>query len=261
MSCLDSGACFDARKEVVSRFCWLTPDAIPAQLDLRMRGWELCECDIPGIDCIGIFHVADLDDMGWMHVLSSFGHDTRRYVLVAGVEFAHQRATLLRTGFGDAVPREIGMDEIAARASRIAESSQWLPRTREFGALKLDLLAREAFGFDEPLNLNPREFALLWRLSDSAGHVVDKQSLIQDVWRMGFVPETNSIAVHMSRLRRKLSFAGLAGMIETSSRGGYRLRVLPGRQDKPSGPSQHRTIAPSRSDPADHQLPADVSGV
>jgi DNA-binding response OmpR family regulator len=223
---LDIGACFDAGEDVASRFCWLTADAVPARFDLRSRGWELSGREEPGPSCVGIFHAAKFDSMGWIHVLSSLDHEARRYILVAGVEHAHQRATLLHIGFGEAVPPDISMDEYAARAGRIAESGQWLPRAREIGALKLDLLAREAFGFDKPLNLNPREFALLWRLSDNVGHVVPKQLLVQDVWRMGFVPETNSIAVHMSRLRRKLSFVGLARMVETSVGGGYRLRPL-----------------------------------
>ena len=96
------------------------------------------------------------------------------------------------------------------------------PRTRRVGRLTLDLLAREAFGDGKPLNLNPREFALIWRLADSIDQFVSKQALIYDVWRMGFVPETNSVAVHMSRLRRKLAFVGFAGIIEHPPSGGDR---------------------------------------
>jgi hypothetical protein len=46
---------------------------------------------------------------------------------------------------------------------------------------------------------------------------------VQDVLRLGFAPESNSIAVHLSRLRTKLAAGGLEGLIETGS-GGYRLR-------------------------------------
>ena len=38
---------------------------------------------------------------------------------------------------------------------------------------------------------------------------------------MGFVPETNSLAVHVSRLRGKLNTAGLEGLVETAPSGGY----------------------------------------
>lgn len=225
MSCLDTSACFDTRGESVSRFCWLAPGEIPTHLDLRPCGWKLSDCNRPSEACIGIFPAAGLERLEWMRIVSSFDYEARKYVLVIGVE-ANERATLLQIGFGDAVSEEIGIEEFEARVRRVAEASQKLPRCRTIGPLKLDLLAREAFGFDKPLNLNPREFALLWRLADNVGHPVGKQSLIQDVWRMGFVPETNSIAVHMSRLRRKLSFVGLVKMIETAPPGGYRLRPL-----------------------------------
>lgn len=245
MSCVDTSACFDMRGEVVSRFCWLAPGEIPAHLDLRQCGWTLSGCDQPCEGCIGIFPAAGLDSMEWMRILSSFDYETRKYILVAGVEPAHERTTLLQIGFGDAVSLDVSIEELEARASRIAETSRWLPRSRKVGSLTLDLLAREAFGHDKPLNLNPREFALLWRLTDNVGHPVPKQSLIQDVWRMGFVPETNSIAVHMSRLRRKLAFAGLAGMIETAP-GGYCLRPVAENKAGDFDPDARKT-APRRS--------------
>ncbi|HKT86466.1 MAG TPA: response regulator transcription factor [Novosphingobium sp.] len=172
-----------------------------------------------------------------MDILSSIPDETRKHILVTGVERAEERGELLQIGFGDALSRDVDLGELEARARRVAEASSWLPRHRQIGPLRLDLLAREAFGFDRPLNLNPREFALLWRLAESIGQSVSKQSLVQDVWRMGFVPETNSIAVHMSRLRRKLSFVGLAGVIETTSPG-YCLRPP---HEKRSQPSRRKT--------------------
>jgi two-component system OmpR family response regulator len=171
-----------------------------------------------------MFHVGEADRSEAMQVLLSISAENRRHILVIGIEPGRERAALLQAGFGDVVSQEITLDELRARAGRLAASSLWLPRIRQVGALKLDLLAREAFGFGEALNLNPREFALLWRLAESLDQPVTKQDLVRDVWRMGFVPETNSIAVHMSRLRRKLSLVGLRGMIETLPLGGYRLR-------------------------------------
>lgn len=238
-------------------FCWLTPDVIPAQLDLRRCGWKLSNCNQSSEDCIGVFHAGSQESAAWMDALAQIRREVRRRVLVVGAELDHERAELLHGGFGDAVSREISLEELGARARRVAEASRWLLRQREIGPLKLDLLAREAFGSDRPLNLNPREFALLWRLADSLGQSVTKQSLIQDVWRMGFVPETNSIAVHMSRLRRKLSFAGLAGMIETASRG-YRLRICERPNGAPDLRDGHGTVPESRV-PIDRRLPAAVS--
>jgi DNA-binding response OmpR family regulator len=69
--------------------------------------------------------------------------------------------------------------------------------------------------------LHPREFALLWRLADTPGEAVSARELLSDVWRLAFRPETNSLAVHISRLRAKLRLAGIDGVIETLPDGGY----------------------------------------
>lgn len=216
------GECLETWADAAPTFCWMASDIIPVQLDLRRCGWKLSACVQPGKACIGVFHAAGPDRAAWMGALAAIPREIRKHVLVTGIELPNERAALLQLGFGDAVSREAGLNELEARAARIGETAQRLPRQRQVGALKLDLLAREAFGFEKSLNLNPREFALLWRLAEGLDHMVSKQSLIQDVWRMGFVPETNSIAVHMSRLRRKLAVGGLAGMIQTVP-GGYRL--------------------------------------
>lgn len=89
--------------------------------------------------------------------------------------------------------------------------------------MKLDLLGREAFIAGRALGLHPREFALLWRLSDTPGEPVSRYELLNDVWRLSFQPETNSLAVHVSRLRAKLRLSGIEGLIETLPDGSYRL--------------------------------------
>lgn len=207
------------------QYCWLGSGPLPSALDLRRDGWTLSEGNAPSADCIGLIDAGNLDSVAWMRVLSTYPAETRRYILVTGVRRAGERTMLLQHGFADVVSDTIALEELGARAKRVADFSHWLPRQRRFGTLRLDLLAREAHVDTKPLNLNPREFALLWRLADSPNHPVSKQTLIHDVWRMGFVPETNSIAVHMSRLRRKLAIGGLQGVIETAQEGGYCLRI------------------------------------
>ena len=144
---------------------------------------------------------------------------------MVGVPAGANKVQVLQAGFADAIGSEAALEEIALRAERIFLASNWLPRQRGMGRLRLDLVDREAFLDSQPVNLNPREFALLWRLADDPRKAISKKQLIQDVWRMGFVPETNSIAVHMSRLRRKLAVVGLSDVIETAPEGGYCLNL------------------------------------
>jgi DNA-binding winged helix-turn-helix (wHTH) protein len=210
----------DTKRSGKYRFRWLEAGRIPPAFDLRTSGWAFDETGHPSSDCIGVLHAGQLEDGDWDRILA-LPEEVRRFVVVISSATAPQRARLLQAGVGEAVSDTTDAGEFEARAWRLAELTRWLPRHRQVGHLELDLLAREAYGRGKPLNLNPREFALIWRLADNPGESVSKQDLIHDVWRMGFVPETNSIAVHMSRLRRKLGFVGLSGIIATSAAGGY----------------------------------------
>jgi two-component system OmpR family response regulator len=102
-------------------------------------------------------------------------------------------------------------------------AGELLPRRRAVGPVTLDLVHRDAHAGGAWLHLHPREFALLWRLADRPGARVTRAELWRDVWRLKHQPETNSVEVHVSRLRTKLAIAGCAGLVETDPRGGYRL--------------------------------------
>lgn len=204
-------------------FLWLSQQRIPQEFDLRRCNWVKLEAGTPSGAAIGVVLAGGRDRTDWREVVGSLRAEARRLILIVGIENPDQRASLLRMGFGDVIGHDVDIVEFGARAERVAQLAHWLPRQRQIGDLQLDLMTREAYCKGTPLNLNPREFALTWRLADSPNEAVSKQVLIRDVWKMGFVPETNSIAVHMSRLRRKLSFVGLDGIIETASPGGYRL--------------------------------------
>jgi two-component system OmpR family response regulator len=100
-----------------------------------------------------------------------------------------------------------------------------IPRFREVGEVTLDLLHRDARVYDRWLNFHPREFELFWRLADEPGKRLSKRTLLADVWRINFEPETNSLAVHVARIRAKLQPFGLASILVTHPEGGYFLEA------------------------------------
>jgi DNA-binding response OmpR family regulator len=106
-------------------------------------------------------------------------------------------------------------------------SDVMIPRFREAGDVTLDLLHRDGRVDDRWLALHPREFALLWRLAQQPGERITRQQLLAEVWRIHFEPESNSVAVHVARVRAKLEPFGLARLIGTHPDGGYFLDVPP----------------------------------
>ena len=206
-------------------FGWLALDpAPPWRLDLRRNGWELAHG--PGGNFAECRHVllCDVSDLAPEQRLALAEADRPAWrLLLIGVEEGAERATLLARGCAEALPGGITLRELDARARRVNEMFAMLPRWRDVGPLTLDLFHRDARHGNRWLNLHPREFGVLWRLADTPGVRVTRRDLIQDVWRLNHVPETNSVEVHVSRLRSKLAGAGCGQLVETVPEGGYRL--------------------------------------
>lgn len=203
-------------------FCWdMQAGDLPHRWDLRRRGWQLCDCrNDRRPQCS---HVTLHD---WRRLLTD-SHDlpaTRRSI-VLGVADSDTRASLLARGCGDVPGPATGLAELEARARHVAAAATALPRAVHVGPLLLDLLHRDARRGPTWLGLHPREFGLLWRLAEEPGTPVTRRTLLEDVWRIHHEPDTNSVEVHVSRLRGKLALAGCADLVRTASTGGYRLEV------------------------------------
>lgn len=184
----------------------------PSRWDLRRIGWELSS------DAAGSY-VRLVDARV---AIPASGRDPSLCLFV-GVDSSRERTRLLDAGCGDALPANVGLAELARRAQRVAAAGTRLPRWRTAGPLTLDLMHRDAWTGERWLSLHPREFALLWKLAERPGEPVSRARLLRDVWRLDFDPGTNSVEVHVSRLRSRMAVAGIGGLIETDPRGGYRL--------------------------------------
>jgi DNA-binding response OmpR family regulator len=106
-------------------------------------------------------------------------------------------------------------------------SDVMIPRFREAGEVTLDLFHRDGRIADRWLAFHPREFALVWRLAEHPGERMTRRQLLAEVWRIHIDPETNSVAVHVARVRAKLEPFGLSRLIATHPQGGYFLDTQP----------------------------------
>lgn len=202
-------------------FGWLGDGEIPRAYDLCRLGWHRVDLGSPlGQASLPLL----LTDPSPAARLSS--RRERAPVALIGIEDAAERARLLALGFGEALPGSVGLEELARRTQRVAEALDSLPRRRVHGAVTLDLLLRDGWVGERRIGLHPREFALLWRLAENPGEAVPPGSLLHDVWKLQFRPETNSLAVHVCRLRAKLAAAGLPQIVQTTPGGSYVLEPV-----------------------------------
>jgi DNA-binding response OmpR family regulator len=95
---------------------------------------------------------------------------------------------------------------------------------RVFGALRIDVAAREVFVDDQPITLTRTEFDVLAALSSRPGVVLSRRQLLDAVWTESWVGNEHLVDVHVGHLRRKLGDDPAAPRYVMTVRGvGYRM--------------------------------------
>lgn len=139
-------------------------------------------------------------------------------ILWQSIDDPPARAHALENGVQDVVGPWMHEAETVARIIRLAEADQ--PRLI-LGDLILHLVDRTVERSGRPIALLAREYALLLHLARRRGEAISREDLLRAVWRLDFDPGTNSVEVHMSRLRAKLDRGFARPMLRTVKGLGY----------------------------------------
>ena len=134
----------------------------------------------------------------------------------------------LEAGGDDYLTKPFAFAELLARVQALIRRSTGAtePTQLTVGPVALDLLTREVTRAGEPLDLQPREFALLEYLLRNAGRPVSKTAIQQHVWDFDFNPQTNVVEVLVHRLRQKVDHDFEPKLIHTVRGVGYVFRPL-----------------------------------
>jgi DNA-binding response OmpR family regulator len=127
----------------------------------------------------------------------------------------------LGIGADDYLPKPCDFTELLARIRALARRpGPSLPPTLAHGDLRLDPSRRIATRAGRPLQLSPKEFAVLEVLLAAPGVVVSAEEILDRVWDEAADPFSQAVRTTMSRLRAKL---GEPPVIETVAKVGYRI--------------------------------------
>lgn len=159
--------------------------------------------DIDGLPVLIRFLLADTH--GELPSNFASGGDDLHALLSTKVEKAAERLGGSRLRNDDGAKRPLAIVELIASIEHMAR----LPATPthailRVGPLELDLLDRTATRDDRRIDLRPREFQLLKYMMERSDVLLTRAILLTEVWRYKFVPESNLVDVHMSKLRRKV---------------------------------------------------------
>lgn len=112
----------------------------------------------------------------------------------------------LDAGADDYVVKPIAIAELAARLRALVRRAQGgAGSVLRIGELEIDPAARSASLAGVPVELQPREFAVLLELVLNAGRVLTRGQLESRLYEWGEALESNAIEVHVHHLRRKLT--------------------------------------------------------
>jgi two-component system, OmpR family, response regulator VanR len=127
----------------------------------------------------------------------------------------------LSIGADDYMPKPFEFAELVARLRALARRTHpAAPPTLTAGDLELDPARRTVTRARRPIDLTPREFAVLEALMAADGAVMSNDELVRRVWDENADPFTNSVRMTVLRVRRKL---GEPKVIETVKGAGYRI--------------------------------------
>jgi DNA-binding response OmpR family regulator len=131
----------------------------------------------------------------------------------------------LELGADDYVVKPFNLGELAARVKAILRRSTGEPirEVIERGNLRVDPRSHEAWMNGDPLELSPKEFALLYFLARNIGQVFSRETLLDRVWGRDAFVSARTVDVHIRWLRTRIELDAQAPIRLQTVRGvGYK---------------------------------------
>ncbi|MDO9054628.1 MAG: response regulator [Gallionella sp.] len=170
-------------------------DGLAAKLALEAEAYALVVLDL------GLPRLSGTDVLKW---LRTTGNDTPVLVLTARDTVA-DRVNGLDAGADDYLIKPFDLDELSARVrALLRRAGGRAAPVIVHGQLEVDPATRQVTLADKPVELSPREYAILLVLLESAGRALSREQLEQSLYGWGDEVESNAVEVHIHHLRKKL---------------------------------------------------------
>jgi two-component system OmpR family response regulator len=146
--------------------------------------------------------------------------DVTPVIILTALDQISDRIEGLNAGADDYMVKPFDLSELSARLKAVARRYSGNPNPLiEIGDLAIDLAARRVTRAGKPVTLTAREWVLFEAFVQRPGQLMSKAQLEERLYAFDDEVESNTIEVHVSRLRKKLGHE----VIETVRGIGYRL--------------------------------------
>ena len=167
-----------------------------------------------------------LDGLSVCRKLRSEG-DKRPIMMLTARSETTDRISGLDAGADAYLPKPFDTEDLLAHLRALLRRMTFTDPSGQLtvGDVRLDEKARRAWRGTRELALTKTEFDLLVVLLRNAGMVLSHSQIYELVWNFDFGPESKTLAVYMSYLRRKLELPEESPVIHTVRGIGYTLRA------------------------------------
>jgi two-component system OmpR family response regulator len=148
-------------------------------------------------------------------------------IFLAVVSGIDDRVEGLEAGADAYMDKPFAFLELLARVEAVARRPRLRPEKTVFQTadLELDVNRRNCTRHGRPIDLLPKEFALLEYLMRNEGRVVTRTMLLESVWNFQFNPQSGVVETLISRLRAKVDKPFEVHLLHTVRRYGYSLHA------------------------------------
>jgi DNA-binding response OmpR family regulator len=149
------------------------------------------------------------DGVELIRALRADHRDTPVLMLTARGELP-QRVQGLDAGADDYLGKPFAFAELLARLRALVRRGQrpLLEPSLTIGDVTIDVAAHTVTRAGQPIELSPREYALLETLARNRGRVLSRDQLLERVWGYDADPQGNVVDLYVYYLRRKLDPEG-----------------------------------------------------
>ena len=135
----------------------------------------------------------------------------------------YNRIELLRLGADDFICKPFDIDEVVLRIDAVLRRTEGTASILSFKELKIDRDAKRVFLSDKEIICTAMEYAILEIMLCNPNKIFSKRNLFESITGDDYVNDENTMNVHISNLRKKISKLTEEPYIETVYGMGYRL--------------------------------------
>ncbi len=153
-------------------------------------------------------------------------------LMLTAMDTVQDKVVGLRSGADDYLTKPFAFEELLARIETLLRrrGGEAKPESKELriADLVLNRETHEVRRGAQPIELTPKEFALLEYFMEAPGKVLSRTRILEQVWGYNADPLTNVVDVYVRQLRRKIDDGHEEKLLKTVRGYGYKL-------DAPSG--------------------------